>query len=330
MWFDGKRKENTLYVASVSRGKDSTAMLRAIQIMDWPLDAIISTDIWFDDDTPAELPDMVAFKDDWDKKCFENFGIEVTRVCALANIDKKRKTESCYEKYDGTDEYKLTYCDIFYRRVPAERERERESIHKRAQLQGGYCDSWIPANLWKLVQVGIENRYIYSFPTNKNRWCTGELKGFNKRKFLDKPSGTKGEKINIVQYIGIANDEHIRIAKHINKKDQIMPLVQIGWDEDLCGLCATYMDMLSPTYNNSYRDGCWFCHLQSVNSLRLLRKNHKDLWKKLMKIDDDSPVTFQSDGKTVHDFDKRFMAEDLGLVPTDRKFRWKMLDVIEL
>ena len=28
---------------------------------------------------------------------------------------------------------------------------------------------------------------------------------------------------------------------------------------------------------------------------------------------------------TVHDYDLRFHAEDLGMVPTDRRFRWKML-----
>lgn len=36
-------------------------------------------------------------------------------------------------------------------------------------------------------------------------------------------------------------------------------------------------------------------------------------------------VTFKADGHTVRDYDLRFQAEDLGLVPTDRKFRWKML-----
>ena len=41
MWFDGQRQPDTVYVASISRGKDSTAMLRAIQIMNWPLDMII-------------------------------------------------------------------------------------------------------------------------------------------------------------------------------------------------------------------------------------------------------------------------------------------------
>jgi hypothetical protein len=46
MWFDGIRQPDTLYVASVSRGKDSTAMLRAIQLMGWPLDMICAVDIW--------------------------------------------------------------------------------------------------------------------------------------------------------------------------------------------------------------------------------------------------------------------------------------------
>ena len=45
-----------------------------------------------------------------------------------------------------------------------------------------------------------------------------------------------------------------------------------------------------------------------------------------MKWDLDSPVSFHSDGRTVHDFDRRFQLEDKGLVPTDRRFRWKMIE----
>lgn len=45
-----------------------------------------------------------------------------------------------------------------------------------------------------------------------------------------------------------------------------------------------------------------------------------------MKWDLDSPVSFRPNGITVHDFDRRFELEDLGKVPTDRTFRWKMLD----
>lgn len=57
-------------------------MLRAIQLMGWPLDAIVSVDIWATQDIPAELPPMVEFKDEWDRKCLENFGVPVTRLCA--------------------------------------------------------------------------------------------------------------------------------------------------------------------------------------------------------------------------------------------------------
>ena len=105
-----------------------------------------------------------------------------------------------------------------------------------------------------------------------------------------------------------------------------MPLVEAGWDEDLCGLWCKYEGMLSPVYENACRSGCWFCHNQGIDQLRLLRKNHPDLWAMLLKWDLDSPVTFKADGHTVHDFDRRFQMEDLGMVPTGKTFRWKMLD----
>ena len=47
----------------------------------------------------------------------------------------------------------------------------------------------------------------------------------------------------------------------------------------------------------------------------------------MLKWDTDSPVTFRPDGHTVHDFDKRFQAEDEGLLIANGKtFRWDMLN----
>lgn len=46
----------------------------------------------------------------------------------------------------------------------------------------------------------------------------------------------------------------------------------------------------------------------------------------MLKWDLDSPVTFKSDGHTLHDYDLRFQMEDEGKVPVDRCFRWKMLE----
>lgn len=134
-------------------------------------------------------------------------------------------------------------------------------------------------------------------------------------------------KTNIVHYVGIAADEPKRIARHIIKPGTVLPLVQIGWDEALCGLEATYMDMLAPTYtNDNLRDGCWFCHNQGVNQLRQLRHNYPDLWALLMKWDLDSPVTYHPDGHTVHDFDKRFELEDQHFIDPAKPFRWNMIE----
>jgi len=97
MWFDGQRQPDTVYVASISRGKDSTAMLRAIQLLGFPLDMICSVDIWATEDIPAELPPMVEFKDEYDRKCQELFGIPVTRLCAqkprsqIVKVERERE-----------------------------------------------------------------------------------------------------------------------------------------------------------------------------------------------------------------------------------------------
>jgi hypothetical protein len=142
--------------------------------------------------------------------------------------------------------------------------------------------------------------------------------------FPDSPRN-EGRKINIIQYLGIAADEPKRIAKHIGKPNIILPLVEIGWEEDLCGLISGYQNLLSPVYTTATRDGCWFCHNQSVGRLRLLRKNHPDLWALLLKWDLDSPVSFKPDGRTVHDFDARFAMEDEGLISPDDPWKWGYL-----
>lgn len=131
-----------------------------------------------------------------------------------------------------------------------------------------------------------------------------------------------------MQYLGIAADEPERIARH-QKPGFKMPLVEIGWDEAFCRQICEENDLLSPIYTTSARGGCWFCHNQGVDQLRLLRKDYPDLWALLLKWDKDSPTTFKPDGHTVHDYDLRFQMEDEGKAPADRRFRWKMLNIKE-
>ncbi len=170
---------------------------------------------------------------------------------------------------------------------------------------------------YKHRKSGKAQGQIHGFPMQRGAWCNDRLK----TQVLD------SIKRGCISYIGIAADEPKRIARHINRPNIRLPLVELGWEGDLCGLWCKYSGLLSPTYETSARGGCWFCHNQGVGQLRLLRKNYPELWALMLKWDTDSPVTFKADGHTVHDYDHRFALEDAGLLsPDDKVFRWSMLD----
>lgn len=261
---DGKQR-----VLSLSYGKDSMACLGALEKLQWPLDRIVTADVWATDTIPADLPPMVEFKDYADKVIKERYGIEVEHFCAT---DKSGQRQ--------------TYERIFYR------------VYENSKNQK-------------------KNGNIYGWPfAPRGHWCTGELKLCSIKKIEEQ--STKS-----IQYIGIASDEPNRFHNLTDTK--LSPLVEVGWTEQNCREWCEREGLLSPIYTQSARGGCWFCHNQGVQQLRLLRKQYPDLWALLLKWDSDSPVTFHADGHTVHDFDRRFALEDSGfLFPYDR-FKWDML-----
>ena len=156
---------------------------------------------------------------------------------------------------------------------------------------------------------------LYGWPMVRGQWCLQQLK---------LPALAIATKGDVIQYIGIAADEPNRFHNLTDKKKS--PLVEAGWDEAQCRRWCEENDLLSPIYTTATRGGCWFCHNQGVEQLRFLRKNYPEYWGMMLKWDTDSPVTFHPDGRTVHDFDRRFALEDEGLIMPDEYFRWSMLD----
>lgn len=254
------------HILSLSYGKDSMACLGALEILGWPLDRIVTADVWATDTIPADLPPMVEFKAVADAIIKERWGIEVEHVFAT----------------DG--EKKRTYESVFYRERKSSK--NGNTIHK-----------------------------MYGWPFLKRAWCNDRLKVG----LLDRVNS------GCVTYIGIAADEPARIHKLTDTKKS--PLVELGWTEADCRAWCEDNGLLSPIYTTATRGGCWFCHNQGVEQLRLLRRNYPDLWALMLKWDADSPVTFKADGHTIHDYDRRFAAEDEGMIyPDDRVFRWSLLD----
>ena len=206
-----------------------------------------------------------------------------------------------------------------------------EVEHYRADLdyESGFYHKIKPETIAKRKEKGKhiskyqqydDERAIWGFPIVLGPWCNSRLK-MVAVKLANKQSQSN------FQILGIAADEPKRIERHSKRDNVILPLVEIGWTEAMCREWCEQNDLLSPIYTTATRGGCWFCHNQGVDQLRLLRKNYPELWALLLKWDNGSPVTFKPDGHTVHDFDRRFQAEDEGLIiPGDRKFRWSQID----
>ena len=223
-------------------------------------------------------------------------------------VDFKKHADRIIKKRYGieVEHYRadLDYESGFYRKIKPETiEKRKQNKEQRAKKYKYYDD-----------------RNIYGFPIVFGPWCNSMLK-MAAVKLANKQSQSN------FQILGIAADEPKRIERHSKSDDVILPLVEIGWTEAMCREWCEQNDLLSPIYTTATRGGCWFCHNQGVDQLRLLRKNYPDLWALLLKWDKDSPVTFKPDGHTVHDFDRRFQAEDDGLIiPNDRTFRWSQID----
>lgn len=247
------------HILSLSYGKDSMACFGACELLGWPIDRVVTAEVWATDTIPADLPPMVEFKACADAIIKERWGVEVEHV-------------------RGPLTYEEAFC-----RVLGGKKRPGE---------------------------------IYGWPFPGGPYCNSDVK---------MPALDKLETKDSIIYIGIAADEPNRFHNLTTSKKS--PLVEGGWDEAYCRQWCEENGLLSPIYTTATRGGCWFCHNQSVGQLRLLRKNYPNLWALMLKWDVDSPVTFKADGHTVHDFDRRFELEDMGLIFADDKvFRWSMLE----
>lgn len=140
----------TEYILSLSYGKDSMACLGAIEHLGWPLDRIVTADIWATDTIPADLPPMVEFKAKADAIIKEKFGIKVEHITA------KRSYEECFYLIFG--------------------EHGRKTGSKRAGKiygwpfqRGPWCNSRLKQHLLEKINIG-NTAYIGIAADEPNRF----------------------------------------------------------------------------------------------------------------------------------------------------------------
>ena len=87
----------------------------------------------------------------------------------------------------------------------------------------------------------------------------------------------------VVQYVGIAIDEPMRLARMKDKGyiRKVSLLEKYGYTEaDAWRKCEEY-GLLSPLYQTAHRGGCWFCPNCRIPVFCDLRKKHPHLWHEL-------------------------------------------------
>ena len=160
-------------------------------------------------------------------------------------------------------------------------------------------------------------------PTRGKHFGTGKKTGFpmsgkcqiNKSvKILPIKSFLSSIDEEFTQYIGIAVDEPARMERIANSENKLSLLKKYGYTEQMAlDLCKKY-DLLSPIYNFSTRGGCWFCPNARHAELKHLRTHHRDLWDKLLKLENEPDLIgnmWNTLTKTrIHDWEERFYWEE--------------------
>lgn len=121
--------------ASISYGKDSLAMLHVIRdVLDWPLDRIVTADEMATDDLPADLPPMAAFKQYADQEIEKRFGIQVEHY-----LSRRRNGQV------------ITFESLFYRRRGKHSKNQGEIVGWPTMF-GRYCNSKLKLQALKQME----------------------------------------------------------------------------------------------------------------------------------------------------------------------------------
>lgn len=242
------------FIASVSFGKDSLAMLLKLIEEDYPLDEVIYFDIGVEFDS-------IRFNAEKMKPILESKGIKFSIL-----------------EPEKTFIYTMT---------------EKPVLKRNGTKQCGY------------------------------KWCGGCTRWGTSLKLnaIHKHNKTYGDE-SIVEYVGIAADERKRIDRKRQKnRVKIYPLIEMGMKE---ADCLEYCYSKGWHWNeNGYelydlldRVSCKYCKNKNLNELRNIYHYLPEIWNELKQLQDQVQMPFKA-GKTIHDIETRFIAEDAQMTLED-------------
>lgn len=158
---------------------------------------------------------------------------------------------------------------------------------------------------------------------NGYKWCGGNTRWGTTYKLeaIAEHNKTYGDEA-IVEYVGVAADERHRINRQRNgNRVKLYPLVE--WE-------MTEADCLEYCYSHGWhweengyelydlldRVSCKYCKNKNLDELRNIYHYLPELWQELKELQDKVKMPYKN-GKTIHDIEMRFIAEDAQMSISD-------------
>ena len=214
----------------------------------------------------------------------------------------------------------IIYCEVMFdKEISGEHPLHRDFIYNVAIprfKEWGY----------KVTVLRSENTYVDLFhrPVTKSsiESRNGKLRGFPMGRGCYMNSGAKilpikkywkSQTTEVMQYIGIAIDEPLRLDRVIKSNNQTSLLHKYGYTEQMAKQKCTDYGLLSPIYEITNRNGCWFCPNMKKNELRYIRDNHNELWQRLIELSNKeiaNPYFNAFEKTTIKDLEEQFRLEE--------------------
>lgn len=206
----------------------------------------------------------------------------------------------------------IVYCEVMFdKEISGELPEHRNFIYNKAiptfeswgyKVTVLHSEKTYKDVFYRVKRKGKFAGEIYGFPP-RHCWANGELKIPPIRAYW------KAQPEDVMQYVGIAIDEQIRLDRVVKSKNQMSLLEKYGYTEQMAKEKCIEYGLLSPIYFFSNRGGCWFCQNQSLRQLKELREVHPELWNLLLEMQKESPHPFMSN-YPLDRLENRFMWED--------------------
>lgn len=198
------------------------------------------------------------------------------------------------------------YCEVMYDRdISAEHPKHRDFIYEVAipKLEREYgikttilrSDRTMKDTFYHVITRGKNEGKVQGYPIPArcvvNRDC--KMRAIN----AWKKSWTEP----VTQYVGIAADEPLRLARL--KEGTVSILAKYGITEAMAVDICKKHGLYSPIYELTQRNGCWFCPNARKAELLDIYLNHKDLWNDLLSMQDTPNLIYPywARGKTLYD-----------------------------